>query len=178
LERAARQTSRRDAEAQSAAWYTHTGVETLLEIIQLTWLTAFPDAIGFLRQQTAAYPPAGEDPDLEGYDEFRAKKRSTAKRKTEGENSDDDWEEERSWKKHQVHRRVPEEEIDVNADVPIHDRLASRISVPMVGSSETGWPVGYRMESSPLSDVEQPRSISKGIYGIAGEWAYWHENTS
>jgi hypothetical protein len=105
LERAARQTSRRDAEAQSAAWYTHAGVETLLEIIQMAFPGAFPDAVAFLHQQTAVCKPVGEHPHPDAYDEFRAKRRSAAKRKTEGDNSEDDREEERGRKRRRIHKK-------------------------------------------------------------------------
>jgi hypothetical protein len=57
-------------ETQATAWYTYTGVEALLEIIQLAYLAAFPDAVGFLHQQIEAYLPAGEDPEPEVFADF------------------------------------------------------------------------------------------------------------
>jgi hypothetical protein len=86
LERAAHQNLRRELEAQAVTWFTHAGVETLLEIIQLACLTAFPDAVGFLCQQMEAYPPVGGDPDLEAFNKFWAKKQVATKCKTKGEN--------------------------------------------------------------------------------------------
>jgi hypothetical protein len=154
LERAAQQKSRRDAEAQAAAWFTHAGVETLLEIIQMAFPTAFPDAVGFLRQQMAAYLPVGEHPDPDAYDNFWAKKRAATKHKTEGVNSDDDQKKETSRKGRRVHRRVPEDEMDIDTDVPVRNRSGSRMSVPAVGSSETGWPVAYRVVFSIRSSPQ------------------------
>jgi hypothetical protein len=122
LERAAHQNSRRDAEAQATAWFTHTGVGTLLEIIQLAWPTVFPDAVGSLRQQREAYLPAGEDPDPEAYHIFQAKRQAAAKRKTEGEKSDDDREEGTSCKRRRLWKKVVEDEMDVNTEVPVRDR--------------------------------------------------------
>jgi hypothetical protein len=99
-------------------------VETLLEIIQIAFPDAFPDAVTFLRQQTVDHKPVGEHPDPDAYDEFRAKRRSAAKHKAEGENSDENREEETSRKRHRVQRRVVEDEMEVDTDVPVRGAVA------------------------------------------------------
>jgi hypothetical protein len=55
---------------------------------------------------------------------------------------------------------VVEDEMDVDMDVPVHDRSPSRVSVRDVDFSDAGWPAGYRMGSSPLSKVEGVASPS------------------
>jgi hypothetical protein len=135
-------------------------VETLLEIIQIMCPTAFPDAVGFLRQQIDAYPPIGEDPDPEGFPNFRAKKRAATKCKTEGENSDNNREEGTSWKRRRICKRVADNEMDVDTDVPVRNQSVSRTSVPAIQFAETDWPEGLCMGSSPLSDVEGVASPS------------------
>jgi hypothetical protein len=132
----------------------------LVEIIQMAFPGALPDAVAFLHQQTAARKPVGEHPDPDTYDDFRAKRRSAAKRKAEGNNLDNDREEESSRKRRWVQRRVVEDEMEVDTDKPVCDRLASRESFPEV-AIETEWPAGLRMTDSPLSDVE-------GVAGPSG----------
>jgi hypothetical protein len=127
LERGARQSARREAEAQAATWFTHARVETLLEIIQL----AFPDAVAFLRQQIAAYLPVREHPDPDTYDNFQAKKHAAAKQKTEGDNSDDDREEGTSRKRRWMQRKVVEDEMVLYPEPrrgrsPVKDRNRTR----------------------------------------------------
>jgi hypothetical protein len=161
LERAARQNSRRDAEAQAAAWFTHARVEALLEIIQVAFPDAFPVAVAFLRQQMAVHKPAGEHPDPDGYEIFRANYGTPAKHKIEGENSDEDREEGTSRKRRRLRKRVVADEMDVDTDVPVRDRSATWMSAPVVDFSDAGWPAGYQLGSSPLSDVE-------GVAGPSG----------
>jgi hypothetical protein len=132
----------------------------LLEIIQLAYPEAFPDAVGFLRQQIDAYPPAGEDPAPDAFADYRAKRRKAEKRKAEGEGSDVDRGEGTSRKRRRVQRRVVDDEMDVDTDVPERDRSASRESFPEV-VIQTEWPAGLRMTDSPLSDVE-------GVAGPSG----------
>ena len=156
LERGARQSARREADSQATAWYTYSGVEALLEIIQLAYPEAFPDAVGFLHQQIDAYPPAGEDPAPDAFADYRAKRRKAEKRKAEGEGSDVDRGEGTSWKRRQVQRRVVDDEMDVDSDVPERDWSVSRETV-----IQTEWPAGLRMTDSPLSDVE-------GVAGPSG----------
>jgi hypothetical protein len=104
------------------AWYTYSGVEALLEIIQLAYPDAFPDVVGFLRQQIDAYPPAGEDPAPDAFADFRAKRR-----KAEGESSDVDREEGTSRKRRRVQRRVVDDEMDVDTDVPVRESRSCNI---------------------------------------------------
>jgi hypothetical protein len=117
-------------------------------------------AVGFLQQQIAAYPAVEEHPDPDTYDNFWAKKQVAAKRKTEGNNSDDNREEERSQKKRQVHRRVPEDEMEVDTDVPVRDQSGSWMSALAVDFSDAGCPNAFRMGSLPLSNVEGVASPS------------------
>jgi hypothetical protein len=161
LERAARLNERRDSEAQAAAWYTYAGVEALLEIIQIACPTAFPDVVAFLREQIEVHQPAGENPAPEVFAEFKAKKKSAAKRKAAGENSDDDRDEETSRKRRRLQRRVVDDKMKVDTDVPVRDRSSPRFSVPAVDFSNAGWPDEYRIGSSPLSEVE-------GVAGPSG----------
>jgi hypothetical protein len=55
-----------------------------------------------------------------------------------------------------LQKRIVEDEMDVDTDVPEHDRSASREAV-----IQTEWPAGLRMTDSPLSDVE-------GVAGPSG----------
>ncbi len=71
-------------EIESSAWFVHEAVATLLELFQHAYPEAMPNALAFLRQQLEYYPPAGENPDPNGFEEVVAKK-SGAKRKTEGD---------------------------------------------------------------------------------------------
>jgi hypothetical protein len=132
----------------------YAGVEALLEIIQMACPTAYSDAVDFLREQIEVHRPAGEDPAPEAFAEFQARKKSAAKRKTEGNGSDDDREEGTSRKRRRLHKKRDEDEMEVDTDVPVRARLASRISIPEVVVTQTEWPVGLRLTSSPLSEIE------------------------
>jgi hypothetical protein len=121
LERAARLNEKRNSETEATAWYTYAGVEALLEIIQIACPTAFPDAVAFLREQIEVHRPAGEDPAPEAFAEFQVRKKSAAKRKAEGGGSDDDRKDGANRKHHQLQRRVVEDEMDVDTDVPVRD---------------------------------------------------------
>jgi hypothetical protein len=136
------------------------GTATLLEIIQHRFPEAKPDATSFLQQQLEYYPPVGEDLDPEGFENFLAKKRAATKRKTEGGNPDEDREEGTSQKRCWLQRKVVEDGMDVDTDVPIRDRSASQMSIPEVVDAEKGWPVGYRMVDSPLTDLEGVACLS------------------
>jgi hypothetical protein len=152
---------RQEVEIEAAAWFVHEGVATLLELFQHAFPKAIPNALAFLRQQLEYYPPAGENPDPNGFEEFVAKK-SAAKRKTEGNGSDDDREAGPSRKRRRLQKRIVEDEMDVDTDIPGRDRSASRESFPEV-IIQTEWPAGLRMTDSPLSDVEGvagPSSLS------------------
>jgi hypothetical protein len=151
----------------------HARVETLLKIIQVAFPDAFPDAVAFLHQQTVACKPVREHPNLDAYDNFQAKRRSAAKCKTEGNNSDDDREEETSRKRRWMQRRVVEDEMDVDTDVPVHNQSGSRVLVPAVDFSDVGWPDAFQMGSSPLSKVEgvagPPRLMTEDKEKTPGE---------
>jgi hypothetical protein len=142
-EQDARQRTRRELETQATAWYTYAGVEALLEIIQIACPTAFLDAVAFLHEQIEVHRPAGEDPAPEAFAEFQTKKRSAAKRKAEGGKSDDDREEGTSQKRCWLQRRVVEDKMEVDMDVPVRDRSSSQVSVPAVDFSNVGWPEEY-----------------------------------
>jgi hypothetical protein len=142
-------------EIESSAWFVHEAVATLLELFQHAYPEAMPNALAFLRQQLEFYPPAGENPDPNGFEEFVAKK-SGAKRKTEGNGSDDDREAGPSRKRRRVQKKRVEDEMDVDSDVPERDRSVSRET-----EIQTEWPAGLRMTDSPLSDVE-------GVAGPSG----------
>jgi hypothetical protein len=59
-----------------------------------------------------------------------------------------------------LQKRVVDDEMDVDTDVPVHDRSSSRVLVPTVDFSNAGWPDEYRIGSSPLSEV-------KGLAGLS-----------
>jgi hypothetical protein len=71
---------------------------------------------------------------------------------------------------HRLHKRVCEDEMDVDTDVLVRDRSVSQMSVPTVDFSETGWPMEYRMGESPLSNNE-------GVAGPSGLTAEEKEKT-
>jgi hypothetical protein len=123
-----------------------------LELFQHAFPEAIPDVLAFLCQQLEYYPPAGENPDPNGFEEFIAKK-SAAKRKMEGNGSDDDREAGTSRKRRRLQKKIVEDEMDVDTDVPGRDRSASRESFPEV-VIQTEWPAGLRMTDSPLSNIE------------------------
>jgi hypothetical protein len=159
LERLMRHQVRQEVEIEASAWFVHEGVAMLLELFQHAFPEAIPDALAFLHQQLEYYPPAGENPDPDGFEAFIAKK-SAAKRKMEGNGLDDDWEEGTSRKRRRLQKKVVEDEMDVDTDVPVRDRSASWESFPEV-AIETEWPAGLRMTDSLLSDFE-------GVAGPSG----------
>jgi hypothetical protein len=159
LEHLTRYQVRQEVEIEASAWFVHEGVATLLELFQRAFPEAIPDVLAFLCQQLEYYPPAGENPDPDGFEAFIAKK-SAAKRKMEGNCSDNDREKGTSRKRRWLQKKVVEDEMDVDTDVLGRDRSASWESFPEV-AIETEWPAGLRMTNSPLSDFE-------GVAGPSG----------
>ncbi|KAJ7802977.1 hypothetical protein B0H13DRAFT_2389286 [Mycena leptocephala] len=100
-------------------------VEAALAAETETVRNTFPDAVGFLRQQIDTYPPAGEDPAPKAFADFQAKRRKAEKHKAEGESSDVDQEEGTSRKHRRVQRRVVDNEMDVDTDMPVRNRSSS-----------------------------------------------------
>jgi hypothetical protein len=131
----------------------YNAAQAMLAVIRHTTSTKLDDTLEYVADQLDAFLPVGSAPNNEDIDEYIKNKRQVTKRKAE------DWGEESSWKRRQLRRSVEEDEMDVNTDMPVCDRSASRVSLPEV-VVETEWPAGLRMTDSPLSDIEGVASPS------------------
>jgi hypothetical protein len=131
----------------------YNATQAMLAVIRHTTSTQLDDTLEYVANQLDAFLPVGSAPNNEDIDEYIKNKRQAAKRKAE------DREEGSSQKRRQLRRSVEEDEMDVDTDMPVRDRSASRVSLPEV-VVETEWPASLRMTDSPLSDIKGVASPS------------------